>query len=223
MIVFQKEISTTNFTLGMQSIFSISIFAEVHYQLYNFTSRRHLWSFLRITHSLFVLQLNLNQMTFKRQPLPCISVKLKVLAPEMLFKIFFVVWDICGFFVSAATAADKRSLAIWRPGFINFRPAVCVHSKTFCDFFLNPAPLSWNFLGVKVICFWHLRLAFEQISCTLRKTHLLFKSDHADINIGEQFLVLHFQFYSNFWPLVCSFIYLLKTCYLHRPPTSHFR
>ena len=73
--------------------------------------------------------------TFNRNPLPCISVKLKILPPDIDFNIFVVACPILGFLVFAPTAIPMNGLATFRAGLRNLVQAVCVPLKFFEVYF----------------------------------------------------------------------------------------
>ena len=106
-------------------------------------------------------------------------------------------------------------------GLVNFNPGLIkrfhifsIPLKIFFIVFLNPLLSNWNFLGVKVICFWKLHLGLLQRSCNFIISHLLFKSHHAEFDIVEQWIFLHFPFFIKF---SCRVNYLEKVCDFLRP------
>ena len=125
-----------------------------------------------------------------------------------------------GFSLSAPTAKTKNEAASWTAGLKKSSQAFWVLIGILFSFsFLNPLSSTWNCFGVNVICFWQLHLLLEHLSCNLRKSPLLFKSHHAELDFGEQCPCLHFPFLAK----VCLlFIHLVKICDLFHPQLSHF-
>ena len=82
----------------------------------------------------------LDYITFNRKPLPCISVKLEILPPDIDFKILAVACPTFGFFVFAETAIPIYGLAIFNAGLRNLFQAVCVPSKIDFNLFLIDPP-----------------------------------------------------------------------------------
>ena len=111
---------------------------ESRYFFFNITyvANFHLVYFIMITFFEMIY------ITFKRRPLPCISVKLKILPPEIDFSILVVAAPIFGFFVFAETAIPIYGLAIFNAGFKNLLQAVCVPLKIFCSLDLMDPPSS---------------------------------------------------------------------------------
>ena len=58
-------------------------------------------------------------MTFNLRPLPCMSVKLKILPPDILFRILVVACPTFGFFVFAETAIPINGAVALIAGFKN--------------------------------------------------------------------------------------------------------
>ena len=71
----------------------------------------------------------MNYITFILNPFPCMSVTLKFLPPDILFKILPVALPISGSLVLADTAIPINGLAILRAFFKNLFPACSVPLK----------------------------------------------------------------------------------------------
>ena len=69
--------------------------------------------------------------TFNLNPLPLRSVKLKILPPDIHFKILVVGCPTVGFFVFAETAIPMNAAATLASGFKNLFQADCVPLKIF--------------------------------------------------------------------------------------------
>ena len=73
---------------------------------------------------------------------------------------------------------------------------------------------NWNCLWVKVICFWHLPLGLWHRSCNFRNIPSEFKLNHANVDIAQQWLFLHFLFFIT---ISLRFLYLVELCNSSRP------
>ena len=69
--------------------------------------------------------------TFNINPLSCISVRLKILPPEIDFNLLIVACRNFGFFVLALTAIPITGAATLTAGFKNLFQAVCVPLNIF--------------------------------------------------------------------------------------------
>ena len=69
--------------------------------------------------------------TFSLNPLPCMSVRLKILPPEILFSILVVACPTFGFFVFAETAIPINGADALIAGLRYLFHAVCVPLKIF--------------------------------------------------------------------------------------------
>ena len=105
----------------------------------------------------------------------------KIFPPVNDFKTFDVIWAFWGFFDFAATPAEIIRAAIFNPGLMKLFHIFAVPLNI-----LNPDPSSWNCLGLKLICFWHLHLGLEHISCSVSVSPLMFWSHQDWLDIGEQ-------------------------------------
>ena len=84
----------------------------------------------------------MNYITFNLSPRPCMSVKLKILPPEIDFKILVVACPTFGFLVLALIAIHINGAVALIAGFRNLFQAVCVPLKIFCSLLLIDPPSS---------------------------------------------------------------------------------
>ena len=82
----------------------------------------------------------MNYITFDLKPCPCMSVKLKILPPDKLFRIFVVAYPTLGFLVLAETAIPINGAATLTAGFRNLFHAAWLPLNVFFIVFLKPAP-----------------------------------------------------------------------------------
>ena len=156
----------------------------------------------------------MNYITSNLNPRPRMSVKLKNSPPVNDFKRLFVTWADCGFFVFAATAADIKGVAIFKPDVIKLSQVFLVPLKSFCSLLLIDPPSSRYWWGVNVMIFWHPHLGLGHLSCSLSISPSLLKSVHAVFDIDEQWFLPHLPLLIKSSPRV---IYSVKICDLLRP------
>ena len=70
--------------------------------------------------------------TFKRRPFPCMSVKLRILPTDILFKLIVVACPSLGFLVLALIAIPINGAVTLIAGFKTLFQAVCVPLNNFC-------------------------------------------------------------------------------------------
>ena len=82
----------------------------------------------------------MNYITLNLNPLPCMSVKLKILPPDILLRILVVACPTFGFLVLAVTAIPINGAVALIEGLRNLFQAVCVPLKIDFYLYLKPAP-----------------------------------------------------------------------------------
>ena len=74
--------------------------------------------------------------TFKRSPFPCISVRLNIFPPDILFNILVVACPTLRFLVLSLTAIPMNRAVALRDGSRKLFQTVCVPLKIFVAYFL---------------------------------------------------------------------------------------
>ena len=125
------------------------------------------------------------------------SVGLKTVPQLVAFRKFDLASPILEFFVSELTAVSMKGDSLLRKSFKDLFLIVWVPSIFFLNLLLISLPSCMYWRGVNVFCFSNIPLGFGQISCSFKTSTLLFKSHHADFDIGRHCLTSHFPFSWN--------------------------